>query len=1828
MEAKIRVITKKVTTVINSLKCSLEKKNPRLINKYVLQLRDNIENLDQVLVSAQVEGVSPDVDYLVESNKVSEMANLLLIEADEFLLDAEEIEEASALQKVNSVRLNDLIFSLATFSESLSKPVEDVLGDVSTTKHQGAIDNLISLRKNQLETYQNQKVNIESQVTEDNREGVEKLKTLYHSTSIILDKWIESALKFCAKVVKDNQLEQNTKNTSLKGPGLKLDTLALPVFGGNVRTFARFVREFENTVSLQFSDPKIQLMYLQNQCLVGPPRDLVRNLNTFDEVMSRLKERYGKHSVIIDTVLKDIANLRLKTEDPGAIITLSRSLQMAWDDMVAIGSLDEFCNVIMLRTLEGKLPERLQMLWAQKKNDDKYESSKKSMTALKDFIENHRQIAEEVIAMRGKNTRFEEPKPKHVGSVIIEQKRMGCFRCGFNHRIKDCKVPATIKCRRCQRIGHIENACREQPPIHGKNRSDKFAKKEDGKNSGEGSFIGNTNLERENQVRLPIETINTSEGPCLVLWDSGSMLNLVSKEWASKTALTGKKCELEFKVVDSGVKTIMTKLYDIPLVSRCGDVKIIKAYGLESLAAHAKPVDMKLLDKVSTSASVHSDQIDNSTGNIDLLLGSGCASIFPESECVYKEICLMSSNYGQRKFFLAGQQSSPEKFNTVSISNVQYVKVTPLHDVCSAVVAQMNDIKTDFMSVEDLGIRPPPICRSCKNCETCKPASQFLSLKEYRELNVIKSKLSYDEHAKVWTASYPYLRDPIVLKDNYDMVFKILLKRENKLMKDEMLMEKYREQIEDFVNRGVIRKMTNEELENWTGPVRYVDHREVYKEGSSTPVRIVINSSIKDKYEHSLNDILMKGPNVLTSLLEILIRWRMYPVGFVADIAKMYHNVRTGKLEANLRRLLWRNYEQNRSPDVYCFEVVTFGDRPAGCIVVSALKATADMFSYISEKGAQVLKQDTYMDDVVSGSNTLKDSKEMASNIEKIALQGGFKFKKFVFAGEFNENGGEMPMEKVLGVNWNPSQDTISLEVNLNHKKRSRGQRPDSIALDQVPFTRRVCLRMVNGLFDPLGIFTPVTVRLKILMKLQFVLNVKYKKWDTQLEEEDCNEWIKILRDILELNSLSILRHPLNATNPFVSTNGKFSLICFTDASEQAMCAVVYIRYESNTGEVDLGLIASKTKVTPAKRATMPRLELSAALLGARLAGKVCSSICNGDKSKGETRFDYKYLFMDSKIALGTLNKGHLSNDFNGNCAAEIRGKTEDFTFGWVASEHNIADLGSRGATSTQVDKDSEWQKGPNWLYSSIEKWPMEVYPLVELPVINNVEKGEPVIDINKFSNMDKLHKHTALVLKFARSKGNGKPMLDCDWKKIVLNPEDFRAAEQFWIKKVSESVLIMYEKGKLQSLRPAKIWDDGGNYLKIVTSGRLGQLLKIGYDVEELTVLDPSHPYTRLVLKSLHEEDHGGDDRTVWKSRKKFWIPQARRIAKRIRSQCYKCKLLDRKNAQQMMAPLPCTRILPTPAWTYTSLDLFGPIEHVDMVRKRLKEKCWGVVFTCMVSRAVHLDLTQAYHTDALLQTIRRFMALRGAPKEFLSDQGTQLIACSKEITGILELIDWSLIQGWCAKREIKWKFVPPQGQHMNGVSESLVKSTKHILKQTVEGKRLTFVETQTLLHEAAQVLNCRPLGVYSRPGSDPLDGGPITPNHLLLGRATNRIPDLKFTNVNHIKRIKFLQSCIEEFWTKWRVVVFHSLVPQYKWHKKHRNIQVNDIVLLNDDTALVSDYRLGQVHSIKTNMDGLVRCAKVRCVTRKDNNTSISYLDRPVHKLCVIVPVEEQEQ
>ena len=183
--------------------------------------------------------------------------------------------------------------------------------------------------------------------------------------------------------------------------------------------------------------------------------------------------------------------------------------------------------------------------------------------------------------------------------------------------------------------------------------------------------------------------------------------------------------------------------------------------------------------------------------------------------------------------------------------------------------------------------------------------------------------------------------------------------------------------------------------------------------------------------------------------------------------------------------------------------------------------------------------------------------------------------------------------------------------------------------------------------------------------------------------------------------------------------------------------------------------------------------------------------------------------------------------------------------------------------------------------------------------------------------------------------------------------------------------------------------------------------------------------------MQQVHKEDHTGITRTVAKSRRKFWIIKARRLAEKVKNSCYCCRITDKVLAQQKMAPLPKSRTKIAPAFYQISMDLCGPVLIKDTVKKRCHMKVWIVIFNCTVTRAMYLDLTEDYSTDAILQTIRRFVSIRGCPSEIYSDQGSQLIAASKETAALVQDWDWSTVHNWSATQGIKWTLAPAEGQH-----------------------------------------------------------------------------------------------------------------------------------------------------------------------------------------------------
>ena len=268
----------------------------------------------------------------------------------------------------------------------------------------------------------------------------------------------------------------------------------------------------------------------------------------------------------------------------------------------------------------------------------------------------------------------------------------------------------------------------------------------------------------------------------------------------------------------------------------------------------------------------------------------------------------------------------------------------------------------------------------------------------------------------------------------------------------------------------------------------------------------------------------------------------------------------------------------------------------------------------------------------------------------------------------------------------------------------------------------------------------------------------------------------------------------------------------------------------------------------------------------------------------------------------------------------------------------------------------------------------------------------------------------------------------------------------------------------------------------------------------------------------------------------------------------------------------------------------------------------------------------------------------MRGKVAKFISDQGSQLVASAsglskkeleeenQAIAHIQDDKNWNKVKKWVGQQKIDWDLVPNKGQHMNGLSESLIRWCKKILKPMLNSQRFTISEVQTVLYQVAEIMNSRPLS--KRPNVDPLDGGPVTPNHLLFGRATGESPIGDFdVKLNITKRTQMIEQVVADWWRKWYCQVFPDLVPSYKWNQRNREVQVGDVVLMFNENEIKGRYKLGRVKEvIPSRTDNIVRRAIVeyKNITANTNLKKATFKEseRPIHNLVVIVPNDYSEE
>lgn len=466
----------------------------------------------------------------------------------------------------------------------------------------------------------------------------------------------------------------------------------------------------------------------------------------------------------------------------------------------------------------------------------------------------------------------------------------------------------------------------------------------------------------------------------------------------------------------------------------------------------------------------------------------------------------------------------------------------------------------------------------------------------------------------------------------------------------------------------------------------YLPHHAVIKESSSTTkLRVVFDGSNKTSSGISLNDKLAVGPTIQDDIIAIMLRYRSYEIVIKGDIEKMYRQVLVSPLDQDYQRIMWRS-DQNAEFQHYRLQTVTYGTASAPFLATRAIKQLAEDTKQQYPETSEIIGRDFYVDDLMTGCQTVEQAVALDKELNEICLTAGFKLRKWasnssaVLENIPSSDREVEPFElnldssaiKTLGIFWSPLTDSFSFQVNL----------PPVTTL-----TKRSLLSDSSKLFDPFGWISPTIILIKVLFQKLWLLDLN---WDDPLPTTVADEWLLIRSSLPTLMDIKLPRFLPNV-------QGEIQLCGFCDASELAMSAVVYARAVTDDGIV-VNHIAGKTKVTPIKKISIPKLELCAAVLLTKLLDKITASL---------THLTVKCLaFTDSTIVLSWLSAPpHKWNTFVANRTSQILQTCPSNIWDHVSSKENPADCASRGIPASELVCHSLWWSGPSWLLNDESTW-------------------------------------------------------------------------------------------------------------------------------------------------------------------------------------------------------------------------------------------------------------------------------------------------------------------------------------------------------------------------------------------------------------------------------------------------------------------------------------------------------------------------------------------
>ncbi|XP_074030559.1 uncharacterized protein [Leptinotarsa decemlineata] len=274
---------------------------------------------------------------------------------------------------------------------------------------------------------------------------------------------------------------------------------------------------------------------------------------------------------------------------------------------------------------------------------------------------------------------------------------------------------------------------------------------------------------------------------------------------------------------------------------------------------------------------------------------------------------------------------------------------------------------------------------------------------------------------------------------------------------------------------------------------------------------------------------------------------------------------------------------------------------------------------------------------------------------------------------------------------------------------------------------------------------------------------------------------------------------------------------------------------------------------------------------------------------------------------------------------------------------------------------------------------------------------------------------------------------------------------------------------------------------------------------------------------------------------------------------------------------------------FSYVGIDFFGPM---TVTIGRRVEKRYGVRFTCLTLRAIHIELAASLDTSSAILAIRRFMCRRGQPKEIITDTGTNFVGAERELKKWFQSLDQKKISEEVASKNIIWKFDPPGAPHMGGIWERMIRSIKTALKISLKSINPKEEVLVTLMSEIEYIINSRPLTHIS---VDPNEPEAITPNHFLLLRPGD-VRSFGNVELSSRKQWRIAQALADTYWKRWVIEYRPTLLQRRKWHDKTNPIRIGDIVLIVDEKAPRNQWIIGKIEETFPGKDGVIRVVRIR--------------------------------